>query len=218
MVTIQLLFSIVRVIQVVTLIPTWGILAWFVHQFQLYDTSPPASTLVLFIAALVGTAWALASSLTAHLRRSHNLYIFISFADLLVLIALITGVVFLFRINGQDYAPLGVEFETFPFVMVTPDLNPDVYDVYTGYAEFYSWIRKRFLMLRSAWALAILNCILWFFSALLALVIFRRIERVAAHERSTRQTEKIDQDLTPTTSITVTVDGKPEVVGKGRWY
>ena len=199
MVTIQLLFSIIRVIQAVTLIPTWGILAWFVHQFILYDISPPSSILVLFIATLVGTAWALASAVAVHLRRPHHLYIIILFADLLILVALITGVVFLFEINSQDYAPLGVEFEILPFVMVTPSEWGGDYDVYTGYEEFYSWIRTRLLMLRSAWALAILNCVLWFFSALLALVIYRRSVGAAVHERST-------------------VEGKPGAVRKGRWY
>ena len=199
MVTLQLLFSIIRVIQVVTLIPTWGILAWFIHQFNLTGTSPPDSVLVLFIATLVGTAWALASSLAVHLRRPHYLHIIIFFVDVTILVALIAGVVTLFRVHGHDYAPLGVEFETLPFVMVTPsDWNGD-FDVYTGYAEFYSWIRRRFLMLRSVWALAILNCVLWFFSALLALVIHRRNERIAVHERST-------------------VDGKSGAVRKGRWY
>jgi len=38
-------------------------------------------------------------------------------------------------------------------------------------------------MLKAAWALGILNCVLFFISALLALFIYRRNERVAVREK-----------------------------------
>ena len=91
--------------------------------------------------------------------------------DTLVLGGLIAGVVLLRDVNDYDCAELSV-----PVAVRWGDHSWSWDD---GRQGWHARVRKECMMVKSAWALAIVNCVLWFMSALLALAIYRRNERVA---------------------------------------
>src|SRR5579862_2621009 len=73
-------FSFWRLSQIFTLIPTLGMLAWFVHGYVLSQSLTPDFVLVLFIASVLATVWAI-YTLFAHDHTTHSSY-FIAFIDL----------------------------------------------------------------------------------------------------------------------------------------
>lgn len=168
----KLLFPIIRTFQLITLIPIWGMLAWFVHQYSRNDQSTPAEILVLFIAALAGTAWGLVSFFQFH--HSIGLSILVFVMDLIILGGLIAGVVLLRDVSDQDCTAVSVPIRI--------SWGDNSWSMNNGNGWDISF-KKSCMMLKSAWALGIVNCVLWFISALLALFIYRRNERIAIRDK-----------------------------------
>ena len=88
-----------RIFQILTLIPTLGMLAWFVDWYTDRNLLTPRSILVLFIVSVLGAAWALGTLfLYARARHSAN---FVALVDLLFLGAFIAAV---YELRGIAYA------------------------------------------------------------------------------------------------------------------
>lgn len=140
-------FFALRFLEIITLIPVWGLLAYFVNQYTKFSATPPDSILCLFIVAILATAWALLtissySSLTE---------LWIAVIDLCYFGVLIAGVVLLAPLaNKKDCAQGGVGWS---FVNIT-------------------W-EKECSMYKSAWALGIMNVIMFFLTACLAAHTYR---------------------------------------------
>ncbi|KAF8471766.1 hypothetical protein BDZ91DRAFT_716485 [Kalaharituber pfeilii] len=168
----KILFPIIRALELLTLIPIWGMLAWFVHQYEENNSSVPARILVLFIASLVATFWAIVSFFQFHHSIGISMLVFI--VDMLILGGLIAGVVFLRDIRNEDCSTLSVP------VGIRYGDDEWSWDNGEGWSAN---IEKRCMMLKSAWALGIVDCVLFFISAFLALLIYRRNERVAVRRK-----------------------------------
>jgi hypothetical protein len=105
-----------RIMQIITLIPTLGMLAWFVDRFNSANLLTPISVLVLFIVSVLGAAWAL-GTLFLYSRAKHSAK-FVAFIDLLFVGAFIGAVWCLrgiasadcsnWRSNGSYNADLGI--------------------------------------------------------------------------------------------------------------
>jgi len=83
-------FAFWRFMEIITLIPTLGMLAYFVHIYDSHNALTPDYILVLFIVSVLAAAWAIATLFTYHRARSNAL--FVSFIDLCFVGALIAGV------------------------------------------------------------------------------------------------------------------------------
>ncbi|KAI9807951.1 MAG: hypothetical protein M1825_005257 [Sarcosagium campestre] len=157
-----LFFAFWRWMQIITLIPTLGMLAYFVQGFTKALQLTPNYVLVLFITSVLACVWAIFTLLAYH-RTKHSA-IFVSFIDLCFVGALIASVVELrgianadctnFQSDGQWYASLG------PFGILGPRASLN--------------INKTCAMLKACFAFGIMNCIFFFFTAVLALFIHRR--------------------------------------------
>lgn len=164
----KLLFPIIRALEVITLIPIWGMLAYFVDKFGDSNQDVPADLLVLFIVSLIATFWAIISFFQFH--RSMGLSLLVFIADMLILGALIAGVVLLRGIKDADCTAISVP--------VSGRWGDNDFSWDNGNGWDVS-VKKECMMLKSAWALGIVNCVLFFISALVALMIYRRNERKA---------------------------------------
>lgn len=168
----KLFFPIIRTLQLLTLIPLWGILAFFVHKYECNHQSIPAEILVLFIASLVGTAWAVVSFFQCHHSIGISVLVFVM--DMIILGGLIAGVVLLRNVRNENCTSLSV-----PFGISFGNHNW-FWDNGNGWNITF---KKSCMMLKTVWAFGIINCALFFISALLALFIYRRNERVAVREK-----------------------------------
>ncbi|KAH6620590.1 hypothetical protein C7974DRAFT_458912 [Boeremia exigua] len=150
-----------RIFQIVTLIPALGMLAWFVAWYDDRNLLTPRSILVLFIVSVLGAAWAM-GTLFLYSRARHSAK-FVAFVDLLFVGAFIGGVYCLRGIadadcsnwsaNGSYSADLGL----FNISGNTYSLNID----------------RQCAMLKASFAFGIMNCIFFFITCLLALLVAR---------------------------------------------
>ncbi|KAI8937511.1 hypothetical protein NX059_005229 [Plenodomus lindquistii] len=156
-----ILFIFWRIFQIVTLIPTLGMLAWFVDWFNSRNLLTPRSILILFIVSVLGAAWAM-GTLFLYSRARHSAK-FVAFVDLLFVGAFIGAVYELRGIadadcsnvsrDGQYSADLGI----FNITGNRYDLNVD----------------RQCAMLKASWAFGIMNIIFFFITAILALLVHR---------------------------------------------
>lgn len=155
-------FFILRVFQIVTLIPTWGMLAYFVDKSTKASATPPDSILCLFIVALLATVWAV-FTLSSYTRRLTELWIAV--IDLCFFGVLIAGVVLLApEAENRDCVHGNVGW---------------------GYINI-SW-KKECSMIKASWALGIMNVIMFFLTACIAAHTYRHTTATLYSGHSTRR-------------------------------
>ncbi|KAL9014719.1 MAG: hypothetical protein Q9173_000642 [Seirophora scorigena] len=158
-----LLFSFWRFLEIITLIPTLGMLAYFVHQFESQNFLTPDSVLVLFIVSVLATAWAIATVLRRKSTRESAL--FVSFIDLCFIGAFIAGVYELRSIANADCTNFSVDDR----FSITIDNNG-----VTGDSPFRFNTDKNCAMLKASFAFGIMNCIFFAVTSFLLLFMHRK--------------------------------------------
>jgi hypothetical protein len=158
------LFTIFRIFEILTLIPIWGILAWFIDAYS--PATAPDRILFLFIVSLLATIWAFFTLFIYHRLLWTPLYICI--IDLCFFGVFIAGLVLLSpsvqNTNCVDWT--GSVGTWGASVGVTAD--------------------KQCMMLKSSWGLAIADTILFFLTAMLAAHIWHRTGVVVERPRRRR--------------------------------
>ncbi|RDW87466.1 hypothetical protein BP5796_03160 [Coleophoma crateriformis] len=143
------------------IIPTLGMLAWFVHAYASQNALTPNYILVLFIVSVLAAAWAIATLFTYHRARSNAL--FVAFVDLCFVGALIAGVYELRAIAGQNCTDVartsGATVSGF-----LGSITVNGVSITTN---------KTCAMLKACFAFGIMNCIFFFITSLLALMVGR---------------------------------------------
>ncbi|KAA8893639.1 hypothetical protein FN846DRAFT_503411 [Sphaerosporella brunnea] len=150
-----LLFSLLRVLELLTLIPIWGMLSWFVNAWQ-PATTPPDYILFLFIVSLLATVYALLTLLDYRANRWTPLYV--SLLDLCFFGVLIGGVVVL--------APYAQHTDCLSYTAA-----PRVVYYGNGSGSFSAGAlaaNRQCLMLKASWGLGVVDVLLFFFTAVLA--------------------------------------------------
>ncbi|KAL9586785.1 MAG: hypothetical protein Q9212_000671 [Teloschistes hypoglaucus] len=173
-----LLFSFWRCFQIVTLIPTLGMLvshliqptdpiltleqAYFVHQFEKQGLLTPNYVLVLFIVSVLAAAWAIATLFRRKSTRESSL--FASFVDLCFVGAFIAGVYELRSIANASCSNFSADGR----FSLTVD-NTGV----SGSSPFHLNVNKNCAMLKASFAFGIMNCIFFAITAFLLLFMHR---------------------------------------------
>lgn len=152
-------FAIWRFLEILTLVPTMGMLAFFVHGYNTANMLTPNYILILFIVSVLGLAWALFTLFSYH-RSSSNAR-FVSLIDLGFVGAFIAGVYYLRFIRNVDC------------VSVAPGSEADISLGIFGTAKLNTLdvnVNKTCSMLKAAFAFGIMNCVLFFITACMAWV------------------------------------------------
>lgn len=89
-----------RIMEIITLIPTLGMLAWFVSLYDQVGALTPRFILILFIVSVLAAAWAI-GTLFLYSRAKHSAG-FVAFIDLLFVGAFIGAVYELRRVTDWD--------------------------------------------------------------------------------------------------------------------
>ncbi|KAF1354455.1 hypothetical protein EJ07DRAFT_168206 [Lizonia empirigonia] len=165
-----------RIFEIVTLIPTLGMLAWFVSWYDDRNLLTPRSILVLFIVSVLGAAWAL-GTLFLYSRARHSAK-FVAFIDLLFVGAFIGGVYVLRGITNADCSNWSSNGS------YSADLG-----LFNVSGNRYSLnIDRQCAMLKASFAFGIMNCIFFFITCLLALL-------VARHHRDSRERVVVKREV-----------------------
>jgi hypothetical protein len=133
-----------RIFQILTLIPTLGMLAWFVDWYTDRNLLTPRSILVLFIVSVLGAAWTL-GTLFLYARARHSGK-FVAFIDLLFLGAFIAAVYELRGIADADCSNWGT----------TGNYNANL-GLFTVSGNSYGLhVDRQCAMLKASWAFGIM--------------------------------------------------------------
>ncbi|KAI0126267.1 hypothetical protein BJ170DRAFT_595881 [Xylariales sp. AK1849] len=164
-------FAFWRFMQIITLIPTMGMLAWFVHGYVQINALTPNYVLILFIVSVLGLAWAIFTLFSYH--RSSTNALFVSIIDLGFVGAFIAAVYYLSFIAKADCthvtAGSGLDLSFGPF----GSAHVSSIDTTTD---------KTCAMLKACFAFAIMNCVFFFFTAILA---WFHGDRMGSNDRKT---------------------------------
>jgi hypothetical protein len=162
-----LLFAFWRWLEIITLIPTLGMLAYFVHGFTENNLLTPNYVLVLFITSVLGAVYAI-YTLLAYSRTKHSAF-FVSFIDLCFVGAFIASVVALRGIASADCTNLATSNTPF-YVSLGP------FGAYGGQfrSPYGVNVNKNCAMLKASFAFGIMNCIFFWITSILALFLHRR--------------------------------------------
>jgi len=150
------LFEAFRLFEIVTLIPIIGMLAYFVHGYVDSNQLTPTYILVLFIASVLGAAWAIGTFLAY--RNARHSALFVALVDLAFVGTFIAGVYLLRGIsnaNCTNFTSGGFYFDLGVFG-------------YYGKSSDSSWsldTNKTCAMLKASFAFGIINIILFFITA-----------------------------------------------------
>ncbi|KAF9735265.1 hypothetical protein PMIN06_000652 [Paraphaeosphaeria minitans] len=153
-----------RVMEIITLIPTMGMLAWFVHWFDSRLLRTPTDILVLFIVSTLAVAWTI-GTLFLYSRARHSAG-FVAFVDLLFVGAFIGAVYTLRHIADADCSNWtrgdqhGISAFGWTASGTFPSLN----------------VNRQCAMLKASWAFGIMNCIFFAFTFILALLVHRHYD------------------------------------------
>ncbi|KAF5022549.1 hypothetical protein F66182_5382 [Fusarium sp. NRRL 66182] len=149
-------FVFFRILQILTLIPTMGMLAWFVDGFVKQNALTPDSILILFIVSVLALAWAIFTLFSYH-RSSTNAH-FVAFVDALFFGAFIAAVYFLRYVQSTDCVSIrrGTDW----------DLSAG--DVRVIGPSYDLVNNKPCSMLKACWAFGIMNVIFFFVTSVVA--------------------------------------------------
>ncbi|KAL2024985.1 hypothetical protein VTK56DRAFT_3684 [Thermocarpiscus australiensis] len=153
-----ILFAFGRFMEIITLIPIMGMLAWFVNGYVESNMLTPSYILILFIVSVLALAWALFTLFSYH-RSSANAQ-FVALVDLAFVGALIAGVYYLRFVARADCAsvrpgsPVDIDLGIFGSAHVNTGVDVS--------------IDKSCAMLKACFALGIMDCVLFFVTSVLA--------------------------------------------------
>ena len=134
-------------------------LAYFVDIYNKNNALTPDSILVLFIVSVLAVVWAIATLFTYHRSKQNSR--FVGIVDILFVGAFIGAVVTLRGIAKADCSKNTAGYETVGLGAVGSITYKGV-DIQTD---------RTCAMLKASWAFGIMNCIFFFITGLIALVL-----------------------------------------------
>ncbi|KAF3922578.1 hypothetical protein AA313_de0200276 [Arthrobotrys entomopaga] len=153
----SILFTGVRVLEIIVALPIIGMLAWFVHPYVGNNQDVPDDLLTLFIVSILACAWALLTLFQFHRYRSMS-GPFIAIVDICFVGAWIAGIYLNRGISDQNCSRVSV-----PVGIQIGDND------YSGGDHFGAHI------------LAIIDCVLFFITCLLSWTLYRHYRYDTRH-------------------------------------
>ncbi|KAF2022062.1 hypothetical protein BU24DRAFT_404976 [Aaosphaeria arxii CBS 175.79] len=150
-----------RIMQIITLIPAMGMLAYFVDIYNTANQLTPRSLLIMFIILVLAVVWCV-GTLFLYARAKHSAN-FVAFIDLLFVGALIGAVYEMRWVSDTDCASADRDGS------YVADLGIARIDV----NKYDFTLNKSCAMIKATWAFAIMNIIFFFITFLFALLVHR---------------------------------------------
>ncbi|KAJ5095956.1 hypothetical protein NUU61_005312 [Penicillium alfredii] len=167
-----------RLVEIVFLIPIIGMLAWFVDGYLKANQLTPPFILVLFIVSVIAIFWAVDTLI--RFSTTKRSAIFVAFVDLLFFGAFIAGV---YQLRFIANADCGSWHGGSAWVSLGPFGS---WGVHTENPLSYQ-LNKTCAMLKTSFALGIMETIFFFWTALLALFLHHTHRETVVKETTVRR-------------------------------
>jgi len=171
----------VRVLQILTLIPAWAILAAVMADYGHTDAKTPGEIQFLFVVTLLASIWSFCILITY--LRAKNTALWMTFFDVVAMALLIASVIVISNIANVECVAVEVD-------RVTTDTPPTTNSDYDNWNPDVKWWNTKRLVkrieddgvytyrqhcgnIKAAWGLAIANIVLFLITAILTAVIYK---------------------------------------------
>ncbi|MCJ1247428.1 hypothetical protein MMC30_004642 [Trapelia coarctata] len=178
----SLIFVFNRILEVVTLIPTLGMLAYFVNGYINANALTPNYILVLFIVSVLAAVWAIATLLRRDSTRRSAA--FVALIDLAFVGAFIAGVYELRGISSQNCSNASGGLTSSGGVAASGD-TVYISPLSINYTPFSLDVNKTCSMLKASFAFGIMNCIFFFVTFVMAYFMHRHERGVVVEKTET---------------------------------
>lgn len=167
--------TVFRVLQVLTLITAWSLMAAIVSWYNENTVKQPGGVLALFIILILSSVWAFCILIAT--ARARNTALWITFWDIVAMIALIVGVAT--TANIANYQCNAVNSNQQQTIYIVDGRQVSSNSVQQGDNDDDDiWDQSDYCnLLKAAWGLAIANIIMFFITAILAAVIYKQNQR-----------------------------------------
>ncbi|KAF3764224.1 hypothetical protein M406DRAFT_356470 [Cryphonectria parasitica EP155] len=166
-----------RFVEIVTLAPIVGMLGYFVNGYVNANVMTPDYILILFIVSVLALAWAIFTLFSYH-RSSTNAR-FVAFIDICFVGAFIAGVYYLRFISNADCSHIAAGSGY--------DIDFGIFGTYYG-NRYHVDTNKTCALLKASFAFGIMECIFFFFTAILAWIHGDRMAKERTTKRYYRET------------------------------
>jgi len=157
----SVIFTLVRVLQILLLLPMVGMLGYFMHPYVQANQTASTWLLLMFIISVIGCAWCLLTLFQFHRSYIHSLVVLV--VDIVFFACFIAGVVLMDFVKNWNCvsgsAPVGVQLGD------------------NNYSAGNNWslhVKKTCTMLKVTWVFGIINIILFFVTAVFAWQLHHR--------------------------------------------
>jgi len=164
-----------RVLQVLTLIPAWALMAAVVDWYNSHTVGAPGMILLLFVGCLLASVWAFCIMIAV--QRAGNTALWIAFWDFVAMGVLIGAVAATNNIANYQCTNMSRSPQT---IYITPDgqrITAGGDPIEDGDKTDDIWESPDYCgLIKGAWGLAIANIVMFFITGILAIVIYRQNE------------------------------------------
>lgn len=157
----SMMFTLVRVLQILLLLPMVGMLGYFIDPYVQNKTTAPDWLMLMFIISVIGAAWCILTLFQFHRSYIHSLFVLV--IDIAFFACFIAGVVLMDFVKDYDCVDASV-----PVGVQIGDNNYSAGDRWSFSAK------KNCIMLKVSWVFGIINIILFFVTAVFAWQLHRR--------------------------------------------
>jgi len=159
---------ILRIAQILTLIPAWAVLAVVISHYSRNDTQTPGAIQFLFVVAILASVWAFCVLIT--FIRARNTALWMTFFDVVAMALLIAAVVVLSNIANVECVVVRLD---------QVSVNPDGtwWDARRLQIDGTYTYLQHCAEVKAAWGLAIANIIFFFITAILTAAIYLQNRR-----------------------------------------
>ncbi|KAI5818052.1 hypothetical protein BZA77DRAFT_386417 [Pyronema omphalodes] len=162
-----------RVLQILTLVPAWALMAAVLSWFQSSTHPTPASIVILFLILLLSSIWSFCILIAV--LRAHNTALWITFWDILIVGGLIAGISITSNLANYE---CGAVIRTYYYTVDGRRLSDPGFLI-SDQPQQQFWDKAgNCALLKAAWGLALVNVLLFFGTALLAWLVYRRNQQV----------------------------------------
>jgi len=186
--------TIFRVLQILTLIPAWALTAAVVSWYKSNNIDTPGNVLTLFVVTLLASVWAFCILIAV--LRAGNTALWIAFWDVVAMGALIAAVATTSRIANYECNAVATPAAT-QTVFITSDgqritatpanvaITADGNNNNNNNNNNEFWNNPdNCSLIKAAWGLAIANIIMFFITAILAVVVYKQNEQEMERHRT----------------------------------
>ncbi|KAF8425250.1 hypothetical protein EV426DRAFT_64182 [Tirmania nivea] len=172
--------NIFRIVQILTLIPIWALLAVVIGHYNRNNARIPGPIQFLFIVAILASVWSFCVLVT--FLRARNTALWMTFLDLVTMALLIAAVVVL-----SNIANVYCDAEGVSQIIIPQDISSKYYP--SGDERWWSTegiytYRQHCGQIKAAWGLAIANIIFFLMTAILtALIYLQNRQRPVVREK-----------------------------------